>query len=244
MGRASFLQQTWFLLYRNKLIKTRRTNQTFQEIVFPVFLLIILVVLSKAFPSTTYQPVASFDSIPLTTTNFVTNLQKSVLAYTPNNSPQVKSIMDSVVLRLNLTDIMPMENEGDIQNYYKNNPGKLGVGIVFQLDANSLNLSTTNPQVTFLMNGTYIPETSSLNGQQSDCYTTDSCTTNGYLFSGFLTLQQTIEQVLFEQRTGFNVDFNITLRQLPKPFYQDPNQSISTLAAIYVVWGEFLFFFV
>ena len=55
--QATVWQQFKYLLYRNVLLKTRKPKEIVQEVLMPVYFVVILVVLTILIPNTTYGPV-------------------------------------------------------------------------------------------------------------------------------------------------------------------------------------------
>ncbi|XP_069511181.1 cholesterol transporter ABCA5-like [Ambystoma mexicanum] len=187
---ANVWRQTKALLYKNYLVKCRTKKTSIQEILFPLFLLILLMFLSLMHPNKHY------DAMPSTILGSLHEYLTSDLSlgYTPLTN------RTSRIMQLVYSDCLPKDifieeyvDEEEMREASVSKQEKF-VGIVFT--------DTMSYQLRFFPDS--VPVSVDYTESRANCYTLE-CEAATYLHSEFTSLQACIDSTLVKLKTNYSV---------------------------------------
>ncbi|KAI8794117.1 ATP-binding cassette sub-family A member 5 isoform X1 [Biomphalaria glabrata] len=230
---ASFWQQLKALLWRNILLKKRNKPQLFQELLFPVYFVILLVFVKNSMKQEK-QPAMSFPAI-----NISSFLSYSLLGgyiYVSPNTSQVKNRMDAILAELQRPISYEMFSSSKAaEAKYKSNTSRVAAGIIFDYDQNSNSYAIR-------MNSIYVPDTKVLfNNIPETCRSdkngtaTSYCDVNTYMHNGFTSLQLAIDKILMKELKMNTTNPTISLQLMDKPELSPKTNNIQTHSSVYFV---------
>lgn len=235
-------RQTWALFHRNLVLKLRSPVQVSQELFFPLFFVIVLLIIAVLLPVALYPAVPSFpERDPLRV--FDPSRSDLLIVFSPN-SPQDVAVVNRASLllakKLEVAEIpvLGFVDEEELDIYVKENPTGFWAAVLLDLSMAS------SPSVSIRMNSTSIPSSSSSFSGPTVCRLTEenlptSCPTNGYLNSGFVNLQAALNRALYEVIVLSGADSGVTMetiiQQRPKEEYLAPDYVLGYIAPIYLV---------
>uniref|UniRef100_A0A2C9L655 ABC-2 type transporter transmembrane domain-containing protein n=1 Tax=Biomphalaria glabrata TaxID=6526 RepID=A0A2C9L655_BIOGL len=230
---ASFWQQLKALLWRNILLKKRNKPQLFQELLFPVYFVILLVFVKNSMKQEK-QPAMSFPAI-----NISSFLSYSLLGgyiYVSPNTSQVKNRMDAILAELQRPIFYEMFSSSKAaEAKYKSNTSRVAAGIIFDYDQNSNSYAIR-------MNSIYVPDTKVLfNNIPETCRSdkngtaTSYCDVNTYMHNGFTSLQLAIDKILMKELKMNTTNPTISVQLMDKPELSPKTNNIQTHSSVYFV---------
>ncbi|XP_074871096.1 cholesterol transporter ABCA5 isoform X2 [Carettochelys insculpta] len=191
-GESGVWRQTKALLFKNYLVKCRTKKSSVQEVLFPLFFLFWLILMSMMHPN------QKFDEVPNTDLG---SLDRSVLSnfivgYTPVTN-MTRKIMQKVSLEYFADDIITQDffSEKDLQEASVSNPSSF-VGVVFK--------DSMSYQLRFFPGAVPV---SSLNVEsRASCSSlSKGCNSVMYWHSGFVVLQACIDSAIIQLKTNHSV---------------------------------------
>ncbi|XP_045155423.1 cholesterol transporter ABCA5 [Echinops telfairi] len=182
-------RQTRTLLLKNYLIKCRTKKSSVQEILFPLFFLFWLILISMLHPNKNYDEVPDIELSPMDK-SILSNL---ILGYTPVTNI-TRNIMEKVstdhLLDVIVTEEYANENELIVSSVSKSTNF---VGVIFK-DFMSYELRFFPDK---------IPVSSIYMDSRAGC--SKSCDASQYWSSGFTVLQASIDAAIIELKTNISV---------------------------------------
>lgn len=172
----------------------------------------------------------------------------SLLGYTPNNQPEIDTIVQTAVQNLNIarsTFSIPSNittqsfaTESDLETFYAKNPTTLFMGLVFS--------SPTTYSIR--ANTSVVP--SDVKPDQIRCRDKSvlgirfGCEIDKYLTSGFLAVQDAVDGAIISHLTNARTNIRTSTGQMPLPGAllspSASNDGGSTQTAIYIVMLSFI----
>ncbi|KAG6542864.1 hypothetical protein Mapa_015768 [Marchantia paleacea] len=215
---SSWHGQMLATLHRNVRIKYRDAGHTFQEIVLPIYIIMLLVVVKFLepqldIPASPLEPKVDTFCVPAESTNGIGGIcldlpsrpsEETVLAYVPQENAAVSKLVMEVTQQFGLHFEGPalspkgFDNEDDMLDFYYSHPQMIFAALVFD-DPKMLSKQDLPEDLhyTIRINGSYLPSTSKTIGNKEDCQLVGCISdANGYLNSGFLALQSVVSEVL------------------------------------------------
>ncbi|XP_069055940.1 cholesterol transporter ABCA5 isoform X1 [Pleurodeles waltl] len=187
---AKVWRQTKALLYKNYLVKCRTKKTSIQEILFPLFLLLLLMFLSLMHPNKHYNAMPS--TILGSLHEYLTS--DLTLGYMPVNNltSRIMNLMYSDCLSRDIV-IEEFASEEDMREASISNQGKF-VGLVFN-DAMSY-------QLRFFPDS--VPASVVFTDSRANCYSLE-CDAATYLHSEFTSFQACIDSSIIKLKTNYSV---------------------------------------
>ncbi|KAM5213439.1 cholesterol transporter ABCA5 isoform 2-T4 [Hipposideros larvatus] len=183
-------RQTRTLLLKNYLIKCRTKKSSVQEIVFPLFLLFCLILISMLHPNKKYEEVPNMELNPMDK-SVLSNL---ILGYTPVTNI-TRSIMQKVSSTDHLPDVIITEEYTDEKELLAASLSMYSnfVGVVFK--------DVMSYELRFFPD--LIPVSSIYMDSRAGC--SKSCEAVQYWTSGFTVLQASIDAAIIQLKTNVSV---------------------------------------
>jgi len=244
---STIVTQTHVLVWRNLRLKRRTRAALFQEIFYPLLYVGILLGISRIVPMTTYPEIPYFAPVNATNVHDSSIIVASPLTflYAPSGSLLVDEVATriSALLGAQLNESvtgMGVADADALTAYYVENPMMVWAGLVFNLD------DIHAPQFEIRINASFVPSSSQLAGNQGQCRSGPNgiptpCNVAEYMKSGYLMLQNLVNQALFEvlvlngNQSGVHVDG--TAQQMGLGAYQTSNTTLNILASVYLVFA-------
>ena len=210
----------------------------------PVYFTVILVILARVLPNTTYAAVSYFPPSPLVP---ATPVPIGILAFAPNTSADAAAVMDAIVARppFQGREVLGFETDAALVDYYTATASSSAAplaGVVFSpMPDGSL---PPDVQVTLRFDLAMVPSTLVAATAPSSCRDSldwTGCPPYLYLVSGFVGLQAALADALAgvllnatltAGAPGYNAS---AVQQYPKGEYVSTSATLSTLVAIYTV---------
>ncbi|CAM5096965.1 unnamed protein product [Natator depressus] len=191
-GEAGVWRQTKALLFKNYLVKCRTKKSSVQEILFPLFFLFWLILMSMMHPNRKFGEVPNTDLGTLDRSM----LLDFILGYTPVTN-MTRKIMQKVSFEYFADGVITEEffSEKELQEASTVNPSNF-VGVVFK-DSMSYQLRFFPGAVTV----------SSINVEsRASCSSlSKGCESVTYWYSGFAALQACIDAAIIQLKTNHSV---------------------------------------
>ncbi|BFZ21348.1 hypothetical protein BsWGS_24386 [Bradybaena similaris] len=236
---AGFWQQLKALVWRNILLKRRNIGHLLQELLYPVYFIGILAMI-RALTKPETKAAMMFPTFSLNDNVFKIPFNENMSVLAVPDTPQVKSSIESVVAQLpgppryNLfTTTEAAEAE------YAVNHTNIAAGVIFNFDGGPHSYAIR-------MNYDSVPKTTGYNSNPNECSdaeningTSDKCTVNTYLTSGFALLQMAVENVLMENlsiSSGIR-SRKIQVQMMDKGEYSPDTTTIQAISSIYFVFS-------
>ncbi|XP_044528119.1 cholesterol transporter ABCA5 [Gracilinanus agilis] len=181
-------RQTRTLLLKNYLIKCRTKKSSVQEIIFPLFFLFWLILISMLHPNKKYAEVPDTELDPLDKSI----LSDFIIAYAPVNNI-TRNIMN-IVSSHYLPDVLITEkyaDERELQESSLSKPTNF-VGVVFK--------DFMSYELRFFPD--MIPVSSIYMNSRAGC--SKSCEATLYWHSGFIALQTSIDAAIIQLKTNYS----------------------------------------
>jgi len=245
-----FVQQFTYLFYRNGLITVRKRRDLVLLTLLPIYYTVILVIIARFLPNTTYDAVSFSPPVPLPVGPVVLNelflpQGPKVIGYVPANSTAVDRVMHLIALEAFAlspnTTLRAFDSDADALTYYVEQQDLYLVVEFTNLDPIDGSLPH-DVHITYRFNGSYTVSTLSTTQGLANCrggLGQDGCNVNGYLTSGFLDLQAYMAAALSAELFGTDLGtaFNVTARAQAYPMASLTQTSIAllNLASIYMV---------
>ncbi|XP_041352800.1 cholesterol transporter ABCA5-like [Gigantopelta aegis] len=232
---ASFWQQLKTLMWRNYLLKRKNKKQLSQEILFPVYFVLILAMIKIITKSHTF-PAIKFYRNSLSNSRFHFNTSKKLLV--SPDSAYVQTLMSVISSILENVQYENFSSLTEAEDRYKADPTDVAAGIVFNFTGTETSYAIRMPYGSLPSVGDMF----TLVKNQGDCRRSDlgtesgpTCRANMYLTSGFVWLQNAIDAALIKT---FNSSFpvpSVQVQLMPKVEYT-PNISIfQMISSVYFV---------
>uniref|UniRef100_A0A8C8RMT3 ABCA5 n=1 Tax=Pelusios castaneus TaxID=367368 RepID=A0A8C8RMT3_9SAUR len=189
---AGVWRQTKALLFKNYLVKCRTKKSSVQEVLFPLFFLFWLILLSMMHPNRKFDEVPSVDLGTLDRSVFL----DFILGYTPVTN-MTRKIMQKVSFEYFTDDVITEEffSEKELEEASTLSSSKF-VGIVFK-DSTSYQLRFFPGAIT--MSSIHVESRASCSSFSKGC---ESVT---YWQSGFAVLQACIDAAIIQLTTNHSV---------------------------------------
>nr|XP_048302071.1 cholesterol transporter ABCA5 isoform X2 [Myodes glareolus] len=182
-------RQTRTLLLKNYLIKCRTKKSSVQEILFPLFFLFWLILISMMHPNKKYEEVSDIELNPMDKSS----LSNLILGYTP-----VNNITTSIMQRVSsdhLPDVISTEEYANEKEMLASSLSKSSnfVGVVFK--------DIMSYELRFFPD--MIPVSSIYMDSRAGC--SKSCDAAQYWSSGFTALQASIDAAIIQWKTNVSL---------------------------------------
>ncbi|XP_077979636.1 cholesterol transporter ABCA5-like [Glandiceps talaboti] len=232
---GSLSQQLRWLIYRNFLLKYRNRRQTLQEVLFPLYFILMLGAFILPNQPKTYPAISSFPSHNL---SMFTNpsLCSGGLAVTPNTS-KAQDVVENVTSLLGLTEPYRVyDSEQEMVDAHFNNT--ISCGVVFNGDVDDMNYTIRTAYWALPDMQTDFTGVDQCR-DNADGLSTTSCSANQYLNTGFAALQTAIDQVLIAvsilHTNGPLPTPQLFVQMLAKDSYRSSTTLFQTLVGIYLI---------
>ncbi|XP_038048297.1 ATP-binding cassette sub-family A member 5-like [Patiria miniata] len=247
---ASFWRQTYYLLYRNFLIKIRSGQMLFQEFFVPILIVATIAIVNLTNKPRIYEavPYNNFQNYPMLDANgsvqmFKPNASKP-WAFTPNNTDTLE-VMDRIKSALGddaPSQFVSFADEASMAAAYQTQgTPPFTIGVVFGADF------PQNLEVAIRMPFEQMPPTGSDSrfASQASCRASYgeppglvnyNCPANGYLFSGFAVLQTVLQNVVSSMQTNQSLPLpEVSVRMFPKDRFVQASAFPRLFSTIYYV---------
>lgn len=225
-------KQFKILLWRNFLIKKINFSRTIQEIIFPFYFVIIIVIVKSTFKSTSFDGIPTADVAPLQSfMSFEANPLIGFVLPTEDESI-IPNIMGNKLLtgiNKNLASKV-FRSEKDLEDYFYNadENQKMVAGVVFE----------KNMEYSIRLNGTDIVDPKTLPIRDLG-YTRAMIQTEAETYThNFLQLQLSIDQALIQAKTNQTISFSPYLQKLGSPAieYNSTEDTFNNLIGMYLTF--------
>ncbi|XP_022092521.1 ATP-binding cassette sub-family A member 5-like [Acanthaster planci] len=246
---ASFWRQTYYLTYRNFLLKIRMKQLLSQEIFLPIILVSSILIVNLTNKPRIYNeaPYGAFSNYPLLDANSSVSFMpddSKPWAFTPNNSDtwEVMQRIKSALGERAPSVFLSFPDEEQMVTAYRSQPEpQFSIGIVFGADF------PQNLMVALRMPFEAMPPTdeNSRFASQASCRAIDgqppglasyNCPANRYLFSGFAVLQTVMQNAISSMLTNETLSLpDVSVRMFPKDRYVEASSFPRVFSSIYYV---------
>ncbi|XP_013402813.1 ATP-binding cassette sub-family A member 5 isoform X2 [Lingula anatina] len=233
MAGATFWQQLKALLHRNFLLKLRVKGLTIQEIFFPVYFVLLLVLVKRLSTPESNPSIPEFPEYDFNTT-LVPNRNKTLLI--SPNSTEVSDIIGTAAASLGLQYMM-FEDVMAMENFYKANASVVFAGVHF----------SSNSTYTIRTSYEHIASTKDIYDVSggSTCRSTTgglgltsvNCPANSYLHTGFVLLQHAIDMAIVKNEAAGQpfIKPDLMFQMMPKMKFTPNSDYIRILSGIFFV---------
>nr|XP_006816830.1 PREDICTED: ATP-binding cassette sub-family A member 5-like [Saccoglossus kowalevskii] len=228
---GSLRQQTKWLVYRNFLLKKRMYKLTIQEVLLPVYFIVILALTRMGIRPTTNEAVPYFPPHDLMNTSAFLPDTTLALAASPN-STDVEKVMDQISAMLNMEYIM-FEDEESMLAKYANNASLFSVGIIFNSDLSQNHTYAIRTPFEMLPSNLDLYNHNNQGCRQPDGLGT--CPAHQYLYTGIAALQTVIDHSLITFSVPNTTLPQIQMQLLPKPEYTTDITQLQIMNSLYLV---------
>ena len=223
----AFFGQLRVLLYKHFKVKQRNKREALQELLSPLYIIVLLALIAWTIEPQTYARVPLFpaydiDSVPAG--------PGGVLAFAPDTEGAWRIMRRAVDhLRAGSVTLRAFATGPHIEAYYFQNPAKLWAAVVLQ--------EPIGRGYVLRMNSSHVPDTKVTVISREECRlpilraSSYTCETRKYLGSGLTRLQIAVDRALIETALGRRVGLDLKLQQFPKPEYA---RSMSTSPFFYI----------
>lgn len=219
---AGVWHQTRSLLYKNLLIKWRTKQQSLQELILPLLLLVLLIFINILNPHIYYGGISTMELER-------DDLFFKGLGYTPITNV-TSHIMEEVAQEMLMQDhLETFASEEDLENASLYEPSSY-VGVVF------LDSSATSYRLRFPYN--QLPLPSQYTESFANCFTSSvNCRAANYWYSGFIRLQSVIDAAIIQMQTKRSVrnEMNMKVVMMGQPGSVEVHKFSHALISIYLV---------
>eukprot|EP00898_Chlorokybus_atmophyticus_P008393 jgi/Chlat1/8555/Chrsp82S07951 len=218
---TSWFTQFRAAMQRNVLVKRRLAKATVQEVLLPIYFVMLLILLKLMtqevdVPAVEQGPTVDAFCRPVSSCwewPYGSHFATSVIGYVPGNNPYVTSTMTQALLIMQqqypylypytqTPEARPFDSEDELLRFYNDNPEVLYAGVVFSGVTGDQQLPA-DLTYTIRMNASYVPNTHSTRSSGDSCrpemygyLPPTSCESQRYLTSGFVSLQHSVAQAL------------------------------------------------
>uniref|UniRef100_H2XS45 Uncharacterized protein n=2 Tax=Ciona intestinalis TaxID=7719 RepID=H2XS45_CIOIN len=193
MASHSIWTQVKVLVYRNYLLKKRRRSETFQELIMPLYFVVLLVILKNF----AYKPESNPEIPQGNTTDLFSNqnlVANNTLFYVAPQFAEAELLINTIegfspMSPKNLT-VTYFNTLLEMETAYKANSVLNPIGIFFP------NKSIDDYMLRFPF--TSLPSSATYDFSERNCRLGQPCPANLYLTSGFATLQAMIDTAIMQ----------------------------------------------
>nr|XP_018669065.1 ATP-binding cassette sub-family A member 5-like isoform X1 [Ciona intestinalis]XP_026691844.1 ATP-binding cassette sub-family A member 5-like isoform X2 [Ciona intestinalis] len=230
MASHSIWTQVKVLVYRNYLLKKRRRSETFQELIMPLYFVVLLVILKNF----AYKPESNPEIPQGNTTDLFSNqnlVANNTLFYVAPQFAEAELLINTIegfspMSPKNLT-VTYFNTLLEMETAYKANSVLNPIGIFFP------NKSIDDYMLRFPF--TSLPSSATYDFSERNCRLGQPCPANLYLTSGFATLQAMIDTAIM-QIQNVSVAFpSITVQRMAKSGNIANGMVFQILTALYLV---------
>ncbi|XP_070580684.1 cholesterol transporter ABCA5-like isoform X2 [Ptychodera flava] len=225
---GSLIKQTKWLLYRNILVKARIKKASLQELLWPIYFVLILGSIRISIQPKTLPSIPEFPSVDLA----YSAKPKSPFAVAPNTS-QVKLVVNSLTTMMGVEAAMFYQTEDDLIDGYVSNSSAFSTAVIFAADD-----PLTDMNYTIRMAYQSLPWNSDLFTGLDQCRG-GGCPANQYLYTGFALLQSSLDYVItsIKYPNSSTPMPHISVQMMGKDQYKGSTTTAQALNAIYLVFA-------
>ncbi|XP_064639589.1 cholesterol transporter ABCA5-like isoform X2 [Lineus longissimus] len=238
MTRAGFFQQLSALLKRNLLLKRRNKNQTFQEIFYPIFFVLILGLIRLLLAPEQMPGIPDIPAENLNQSSFEPFQGKTLLVYP--DTQDTRTIIEDLIKSIPMDYIM-FDNQTEMVETYRMNHTVIAGGIEFDSIDNSsasVSYSIREPYETLANSESIYVDNGECRGndERKGSAFKPGCPAKTYLYSGFAVLQAVLDAAIIKFKSGANfTQPDLQVQMFPKLPFTPSIILIQTLSAIYFV---------
>ncbi|WAQ99496.1 ABCA5-like protein [Mya arenaria] len=243
MERASLFRQWKILVWKNYLLKKRNKKYTLQEILTPLYMLLLMVSVNALVQSRSSPELHSFPEYNIANKSLHRPLSGHILVV-PDNV-RVRDIMNTTVNILEAQfdaeniELKFFSTEEKAANFYQSGEENVFAGIIFKFGRNQ---SFGDFHYVIRFPFTDIDVANFLYRDQSQCRTLDGsnnkdkCDANIYLHTGFAALQTAVDSALVGQIMKKTPIFpRVKVKMMPKPSFQPDTKATQIRSAVFFV---------
>ncbi|CAK8683815.1 unnamed protein product [Clavelina lepadiformis] len=232
---ASLLwRQIKVLLYRNFYLKLRTKSQTIQEILLPIYFVVLLVVLKLA----AYKP-DSLPSLPNESNRSLSSFQlpDNTVFYVAPNFTEAESLINKVVTEVQSGSSFRMfASLEEMDKAYKDNPTPANQNLVGVYFPNN-SISAYALRFEYYQSAGSYPFDFSETGcrDTNDSFSSITCQANNYLSTGFTHLQTVIDTEIIKMYNPSYIEPDVVVQRMPKPGTISNGVVFRVITSLYLV---------
>ncbi|XP_074647073.1 cholesterol transporter ABCA5-like [Tubulanus polymorphus] len=240
MARYNYWQQLKALLLRNIRQRNREKARTFQEVLYPITLILILTMVRRIVMPAKLPAITDMATTNITKSQFIpTSLRNRPILVVSENTADIRRILDSVVATLNVTarpGYVFVTNNTEAEVDYMMNYTSWYAGLNFTIDGDTISYSIRLPAEQFSLTSQILPFASA-----ADCHDGPSglskgnCPSNDFLYSGFAVLQVAIDTAIIQWKSNETIPKQrYQVKMMPKDAHYPSIQVLQILYSIYI----------